>query len=265
MGNVVKTGKLLKRARQVNTGLTQAQAASAAGFSGVYWAQVESGIKTPPADTLARMSRVVGVTPAQLRKVGAEDAAGELEDVLDLFGPYEGDKADLELVARIRSLSAEQRKALFTLLKVLPASVPVIAAGLLSGGSKRLIPGSAGVVGAVALAAAALLLWPLGQPSHRSPELAQPVPSVTAAPPENAPEPEPRKPRHRAAEAPRSVQSVVYVAPRARRKVVHHPVPSGRDSPIPTPVPVVDLPTTRCLVRVSVRPVVEARVCLPGG
>ncbi|MBY0440954.1 MAG: hypothetical protein K2Q25_02265 [Mycobacteriaceae bacterium] len=64
-------------------------AAEAAGISDARWRQIAKGhnqaskdVRVParaPADTLARMARVVGATPDQLRQVGRDDAAAELE------------------------------------------------------------------------------------------------------------------------------------------------------------------------------------------
>lgn len=69
--------------------LSVRKAAEAASISEGRWRslakgthQVSKGTAVPtraPADTLARMARVVGATPDQLREVGREDAAGELE------------------------------------------------------------------------------------------------------------------------------------------------------------------------------------------
>ena len=63
-------------------------AAEAAGISDARWRQIAKGhnqaakdVRVParaPADTLARMARVVGATADQLREVGREDAADEL-------------------------------------------------------------------------------------------------------------------------------------------------------------------------------------------
>ncbi|MDO3151052.1 hypothetical protein [Mycobacteroides abscessus] len=63
-----------------------------AGISEGRWRQIAKGYNqvskdtfvesVAPADTLARMARVVGATPEQLREVGREDAAAELEELL---------------------------------------------------------------------------------------------------------------------------------------------------------------------------------------
>ncbi|TDL05995.1 XRE family transcriptional regulator [Mycobacterium paragordonae] len=83
-------GRLLERLRtEHRPPLSGRAAAKAAGISPSRWTQIIRGYKqeTPelrvpvraPADTLARMARAVGATPAQLREAGREDAADELE------------------------------------------------------------------------------------------------------------------------------------------------------------------------------------------
>ncbi|MFF0395093.1 hypothetical protein ACFYSJ_04785 [Streptomyces sp. NPDC005248] len=66
------------------------KAAGLAGLSDARWRQIVSGYQSvsgsyvavrAPADTLARMAQVVGVTPAELRNAGREDAAAELEEL----------------------------------------------------------------------------------------------------------------------------------------------------------------------------------------
>lgn len=124
---MIGVGRLLQQARKLNTTLTQEEAAKAAGYrSKTWWAQIESGIRYPPPETVARMARVVGVTPDQLRKIGQDDAAAELADLLDLFGPYAGDREDLELLAKIKELREDQREALFVLLRLSPVLVIVL-------------------------------------------------------------------------------------------------------------------------------------------
>lgn len=152
---MISLGKMIQRARQVNSGMTQAEAARAAGFrSKVWWGQIEEGVRDPPPDTAARMARIVGLTPGQLRKAGQEDAACELAEILDIFGPFVGDGADRELVARIGALSEEQRKALFTLLKLFPA-IPIDLVTLLRWRPRPVMVASSGA----AALAAALAIW----------------------------------------------------------------------------------------------------------
>lgn len=68
-----------------------------AGMSDARWRQIAKGFKyeaggirvpaRAPADTLARMARVVGATPDQLREVGRGDAADELENLPEIQAP----------------------------------------------------------------------------------------------------------------------------------------------------------------------------------
>lgn len=68
-------------------------AAKAAGISDSRWRQIIKGyrqetkdVRVPahaPDDTLARMARAVGATPGDLREVGREDAAVELEVLIE--------------------------------------------------------------------------------------------------------------------------------------------------------------------------------------
>lgn len=79
----------LARLRRNNTSITEA--AALAGVSVSLWRQVETGYSTPaagvrvpkiaPADTLAVMSRPLGITPAELTKAGREDAAAILAEL----------------------------------------------------------------------------------------------------------------------------------------------------------------------------------------
>lgn len=277
MGNM---GKLIQRARQINTGLTQEQAAKAAGFrSKTYWSQIEEGTRTPPADTAARMSRVVGLTPAQLRKTGNPAAADELAEILNVFGPYIGDGADRELVTRIRALSDEQRKALFVLLKVIPSAAPVaVALGTLFRRRPRSVLLGAAASGTAATAAVALavwLPWPMdtGQQPGQQPEVIgtprQRRPAAVAPP-----RPSPHRERP-GATRPGTRPGVGKIRgtsrPVVRTTESHRPAPVLSADPGLPPV-VVDPPpkvvvrqTPRCTVRVAVRPVVHLCVRLPLG
>lgn len=84
--------ELIERLRQaVRPKLSVRKAAESAGISEGRWRQIAKGYNQvskdtvvpsiAPADTLARMARVVGATPAQLREAGREDAATELETI----------------------------------------------------------------------------------------------------------------------------------------------------------------------------------------
>lgn len=77
----------LKRSR-----LSARKAAERAGMSEGRWRQIVKGYQTVsagvtapvrgPAETVARMAHVVGVTPEQLEEAGREDAAAELRALL---------------------------------------------------------------------------------------------------------------------------------------------------------------------------------------
>lgn len=82
-------GALIEAARDAHMPKLSGRAAAAqAGISDGRWRQIINGYISvgtghyapviAPADTLARMAKVVGVTPDQLVDVGREDAAGEL-------------------------------------------------------------------------------------------------------------------------------------------------------------------------------------------
>lgn len=85
--------KLLEELRQAaRPKLSVRRAATMAGISEGRWRQIAKGYNqvskntfvesVAPADTLARMARVVGATPGQLREAGRDDAADELEELL---------------------------------------------------------------------------------------------------------------------------------------------------------------------------------------
>jgi len=95
------------------------RAADLAGISEGRWRQLENGgwkrrgrweTEVAPADTLARMARAVGVTPAQLTAAGRPDAAAELEALAPL-GPEPdngGSQQDVQrLEYEVRSMRAE--------------------------------------------------------------------------------------------------------------------------------------------------------------
>ncbi|CAL9608564.1 hypothetical protein SUDANB1_05577 [Streptomyces sp. enrichment culture] len=80
---------LIKRALK-HQRMSGRSAAQATGISDARWRQIVTGFQTvagvqhavkAPPDTLARMALVVGVTPAQLREAGREDAAAELVEL----------------------------------------------------------------------------------------------------------------------------------------------------------------------------------------
>ncbi|GAB3213284.1 hypothetical protein GCM10027294_43410 [Marinactinospora endophytica] len=82
-------GELIEEARG-RTGMSQNAAARAAGISGTRWRQIVKGYGTAsgvvvqvtgPAETVARMARVVGVTPEELEEAGRDDAADQLREI----------------------------------------------------------------------------------------------------------------------------------------------------------------------------------------
>lgn len=98
--------------------LSQQAAADLADISEVWWRQIETGRTTvATADTLARMSYVVGVTPRQLRKIKEYHVADLVELRNDMLG-QDTDPMEDHLMAT-PDLTDEQRVALITLAKVL--------------------------------------------------------------------------------------------------------------------------------------------------
>jgi hypothetical protein len=98
------------------------EAARRAGISEGRWRQISSGyqVVSPgvyapvrgPAGTLARMAAVAGVTSAELRTAGREDAAL-------LLDARTADKSpDDQLLERIRSMSSEQARELLAQIAV---------------------------------------------------------------------------------------------------------------------------------------------------
>jgi hypothetical protein len=84
-------GLLIKKALAA-AGLSQRAAAKRARISETWWRQLVSGYTTvhgqqhpnhSPAATLARMARVVNVTPEQLEDVGRPDAAAALRETIE--------------------------------------------------------------------------------------------------------------------------------------------------------------------------------------
>jgi hypothetical protein len=98
------------------------QAARQAGMSEGRWRQitggyqvVSPGVYAPvrgPAGTLARMAAVAGVTPAQLRVAGREDAARLLD------AQAADRRPDAELLQRIRAMSSDQARELLAQIAV---------------------------------------------------------------------------------------------------------------------------------------------------
>lgn len=97
-------------------------AAPRAGIGEARWRQIVKGYTTVsgtnvpvhgPAETVARMAQVVGVTPEQLAEAGREDAAEELRRLPAL--PDQSEKAEptiAELAAQVAELQAAVNKLL---------------------------------------------------------------------------------------------------------------------------------------------------------
>jgi hypothetical protein len=112
--------------------LSAREAARRAGISEGRWRQiaggyqvVSAGVYAPvhgPAQTLARMAAVVGVTPAQLTEAGRPDAAKALAS----SGPDPGHEL---LLQRVREMNPEQARELLAAIAMqlgirLPAEEP---------------------------------------------------------------------------------------------------------------------------------------------
>lgn len=103
-----------KRAR-----LSGRKSASRAGMSEGHWRAIVTGARSiasgtwvpvrAPAETLARMARVVGVTPEQLDEAGRPDAAEELRAI---DGPPTGETFDEVMDDAERMLAAVAEKLL---------------------------------------------------------------------------------------------------------------------------------------------------------
>ncbi len=116
-------------AAQASEGISAREAARRAGLSEGRWRQITGGyqVVSPgvyaqvrgPAGTLAKMAAVVGVTPAQLRAAGREDAAKILAD--------RKPAAD-QMLERIRAMDTDQaRELLATIAVQLGISLPAAA------------------------------------------------------------------------------------------------------------------------------------------
>lgn len=107
---------LLRITRREVAGLTQRGAGLAAGgLSEVWWRTIESGrTEHAPAETLARMSYAIGVTPDQLRAIGEDELADLVERRLALLEPETtADSMDDHLMAT-PGLTEAQRAVLVT-------------------------------------------------------------------------------------------------------------------------------------------------------
>lgn len=113
-------GELIETAR-ARTKLSQNAAAERAGTSGTTWRRVVKGLARfgghdvphdGAADTVARMARIVGLTPEQLEEHGRPDAAAELRDILRaVAAASEPSVADLaERLTELERANAEQAR-----------------------------------------------------------------------------------------------------------------------------------------------------------
>ena len=101
--------------------LSAREASRRAGISEGRWRQiasgyqvVSSGVYAPvhgPAETLAKMAAVAGVTPAQLTDAGRPDAARALAS-------RESDASHEQMLQRVREMSPEQARELLAAIAV---------------------------------------------------------------------------------------------------------------------------------------------------
>jgi hypothetical protein len=121
-------GKLIADAL-ARAGLSIREASRRAGISYGRWRQIASGVQNvspgsygrvrAPAKTLAKMARVVGVTPDELHSTGREDAAAELQAFLDapprasIERPSFDDPAEDRLAAQMWDTAHDDQGAVF--------------------------------------------------------------------------------------------------------------------------------------------------------
>lgn len=113
-------GTLLTKAL-ASAKLSAREAARRAGISEGRWRQiaggyqvVSPGVYAPvhgPAQTLARMAAVAGVTPAQLVQAGRADAAKELAN-------RDADATHEQMLQRVREMNPEQARELLAAIAV---------------------------------------------------------------------------------------------------------------------------------------------------
>ena len=113
-------GVMLTRAL-ANAQLSARQASRRAGISEGRWRQIASGYQVVsrgvyapvhgPAQTLARMAAVAGVTAAQLTEAGRPDAANALAS-------READTSHEQMLQRVREMSPEQARELLAAIAV---------------------------------------------------------------------------------------------------------------------------------------------------
>jgi transcriptional regulator with XRE-family HTH domain len=124
-------GRLIGLA-QKRSRLSQRQAAKRAGMSEARWRNIVSGYQSVsagvyipvrgPAETVARMAQVVGVTPKQLAEAGREDAAEELRDLAAISGEDDDSLLTPEEIAVIERIRSNPRKRRRLVEAILAAS-----------------------------------------------------------------------------------------------------------------------------------------------
>lgn len=110
--------QLIRIARTDIAKLSQRAAAEQAGLSEVWWRQIEKGqAEYATADVLARMSYAVGVTPAQLRRIGQHHVANLVQARVQLLEAHtQADSVEAHLMLT-PGLTNEQKVALVTLAR----------------------------------------------------------------------------------------------------------------------------------------------------
>lgn len=117
------SGQLIARKRLAPPKMSVTEAARRAGISDTRWSQLEKGYRMnrgrpeeewAPADTLALMARVAGVTPAELEEAGRADAAAELAELppLPADPPHTGGQPTWQDFERLAVQNGERMKAL---------------------------------------------------------------------------------------------------------------------------------------------------------
>lgn len=112
--------RLIRCLRERAPKMSRYEAAATAGISEARWRMIETGIRwfrgqpleepPAPAQTIARMAWAVGATPAQLAGTGRDDAAAELEAIVQQVeqgGTFTGRQAKA-LAKRVRRDSPER-------------------------------------------------------------------------------------------------------------------------------------------------------------
>lgn len=111
--------QVIRITRTDRAGLTQRAAAEAAGLSAVWWKQIEGGQATyATADMLARMCHGIGVSAADLRRIGEGHVADLVEVRAALEAPEDAGAMTAHLMAT-PGLTDLQRTALVAMAQAL--------------------------------------------------------------------------------------------------------------------------------------------------